>query len=623
LREAGFQVEIADYEYLYRMGLCDLQPERWLEQLCEPLLAANHLIVGITALADTLPTCILIGRYLKRQMPSVTVVIGGPGVFGTLPELLQIHNDAVDYVCDGEGELCFQELATRLAAGERRPVVRGFHSAVDGQVMSMGRHPFADLNHLPMPAYDLLPVPSYLELASPRIFDVYVGSGCTYLCRFCVTSLFWSREFRSKSPETLMRELDFLHQRFGSARFNFLHDNFANQRHYLDEFIEYFRQFNTKYEWGCAVRPDNVTLDQLQRMRQAGCFNVFCGTDSGSSRILKAMQKMPSARRSYEFFANCRASGLQYETNTIIGYPDELDVDLEESLELIFASAAGGSENSDASVLQPLPGAPVTLDHAEYLEYVEDNGMGTFLPPETIAMVKASPRMFSGFYFIRKNNRTFQTYTRFVDLIRFFTRHWLRTVYFLKRKCGIRLIDLLDRIAEETATAKLGEQLGRVIEGLGLPASMLLTARSIYLYEAAEEEIASVDIANQVQNIYAAPRNLNNFAAYKMIDLALPVHRIFSAFPEIQEGGEEPAAATYLFFRRGDGRTSTLFLKPWQRDLWIELRAGGDKARVVASTTSRLALGRSTDSYPNVFHSVHEAVDLFSEILSDSNVRGH
>ena len=56
---------------------------------------------------------------------------------------------------------------------------------------------------------------------------------------------------------------------------------------YLDEFITYFTEHNPGFQWGCAVRPDNVRLDDLKRMRDAGCFSVFCGTDAGSEKILQ------------------------------------------------------------------------------------------------------------------------------------------------------------------------------------------------------------------------------------------------------------------------------------------------------------------------------------------------
>ena len=135
-------------------------------------------------------------------------------------------------------------------------------------------------------------------------------------------------------------------------------------------------------------------------MRDAGCFSVFCGTDAGSEKILKAMHKMPSTKRSYEFFENCMRLGIPFETNTIIGYPDETPEDLEAALEVVFDAISYGAGGSDASILQPLPGAEVTAEYAQSLEFVGDAGLGTFLPAEAAELARSRLEILSGFGFL-------------------------------------------------------------------------------------------------------------------------------------------------------------------------------------------------------------------------------
>ena len=289
------------------------------------------------------------------------------------------------------------------------------------------RREFANIDDLPMPAYDAVPVPEYLEMAAPRIFDVYLGSGCTYKCKFCVTSTFWDRDFRSKSPHIALAELRHLHDTYGITKFNFLHDNFANRRRYLEEFITYFAEHNPGFQWGCAVRPDNVRLDDLKRMRDAGCFTVFCGTDAGSEKILRAMHKMPSTKRSYELFENCMRLGIPFETNTIIGYPEETPDDLEAALEVIFDAISYGAGGSDASILQPLPGAEVTAEYAQSMEFVGDAGLGTFLPREAAELARSRLEILSGFGFLHYQNRPSSTTKQVLRLVRYFGRHYFLT----------------------------------------------------------------------------------------------------------------------------------------------------------------------------------------------------
>ena len=119
-RDAGFPVEILDYEYLVRRGEMEVPDnDRWIADLCDPIVDKSPVIVGLTALADTLPACLLMGRYIKQAAPHIIVVIGGPGVFGTMNEIGARFADCLDYLCVNEGEVAMVELARRVAANDR------------------------------------------------------------------------------------------------------------------------------------------------------------------------------------------------------------------------------------------------------------------------------------------------------------------------------------------------------------------------------------------------------------------------------------------------------------------------------------------------------------------------
>jgi radical SAM superfamily enzyme YgiQ (UPF0313 family) len=614
LRAAGFRVDVVDYEYLHRAQNRGLDGSNWLEAMCEPILELNPLVIGLTVLADTLPTCLLMGQYFKHRFPQVPIVFGGPGLYGCVPQVLNRYGDCLDYACLNEGELCMVDLCQRLAEGETLPLVQGFQMVREKQVLDGGRRPLADLNQLPSPAYDLVEVNSYLELASPRIFDIYLGSGCTYACQFCVTAPFWEKKFRAKNPKTVLSELDTLNAKYGIQKFNFLHDNFANSKEYLNNFIDYFKEFNHRYEWGCAVRPDNVTRDQLSRMRAAGCFNVFCGTDSGSTNILRAMKKMPNAQRSYLFFSNCQEVGLQFETNTIIGYPNETDDDLEESLDMVFASVAYGAVNSDVSVLQPLPGAPVTLNNKENLEFVEVQSLGTFLPSEVIKLAREDKELFSGFYFIQNKNREFLWYVKATDFVRFFTRHWFRTTYFLVKYCGISYVELFNKMESVRYSSELNSCFKSVFSTLKCPSQYANLAQSVFKYDEVEESLKNYDVVSEVENIYANPIQLDTRSSYRLLDLSHSVHHIFSKLPTLLVGPAIDVPSTYLFWRQEGGGVITLRLTHWQRDLWADM-VSNQGATVDVWRHIEPLFQQNIDSLDAITSAVNKAAETFGKIL--------
>ena len=611
LRASGHDVEIVDYEFLTRAGRFGLDDETWLADVCEPLLERRPQLIGMTVLADTLPVALLIGRYLRRADPGVVIAMGGPGVFGTFPGLLREFSDAVDYVCMNEGELAMTELADAIAAGDAHPRIPGFWSLESAGALVAQQREFANINDLPMPAYDAVPVPDYLEMASPRIFDVYLGSGCTYKCKFCVTSTFWERDFRSKSPHIALEELRHLYHNYGISKFNFLHDNFANKRGYLDEFIAYFAEHNPGFQWGCAVRPDNVRLDDLKRMRDAGCFSVFCGTDAGSEKILRAMHKMPSTKRSYELFENCMSLDMPFETNTIIGYPDETPDDLEAALEVVFDALSYGAENSDVSILQPLPGAEVTLEYQHSLEFVGDAGLGTFLPSEALELARSRLEVLTGFGFLHYRNRPFEYYQQVVRLVRYFGRHFFFTLRYMKVICGRRYVDVFDSLLG-CAEDVLAESIRPLVEDL--PEGRRVFAKALYEYESACEALVDVDINLEIDNVYSPSRQRSLGSGYQLVHVGADVVGLF-VNGNVRDGTSlECLATTYLIYLSSTGTLVTMQLSPWQRQLWdqLELLETAD----VDEMSQSVAAAHDV-SPPQARAAIQKALTTFADIRAD------
>ncbi|MFE4256526.1 B12-binding domain-containing radical SAM protein [Streptomyces sp. NPDC056910] len=569
---------VVDLEYEHRIGAFEPSDADWLDQTCARFLAADPDILGLTCLADTLPACLLIGREVKRLRPDVTVVLGGPGTFGVFPDALPRFADCVDFVCRGEGELAITALADAIADGADPTGVHGFWSCKNGQAVSSGPQPTTNLNLVPMPAYDAVPMGDYIRLSTPHIFDVHIGSGCTYSCKFCMTSTFWDRDFRIKDPAVILDELRFLHRTYGVTQFNFLHDNFANKRTYLDEFVSYFSEHNDMFEWGCAVRPDNVNPSLLRRMADAGCFNIFCGTDAGSEKILKAMLKMPSTKRTYEFFRSAKEVGIQFETNTIVGYPDESAEDLEKALEVVFDAIAYGAVNSDLSVLQPLPGAEITDEYRTELEPLDSelDVMGTFLPSDVRALIKDDLATFTGFTFIRSGNRDYEYYQDVLRLSRYFTRRYYHLLRFLKQGAGHTYVEFIDALLERAAMP-IEEALAEILapmEGVHAQA-----ARALFAYDSMLAEFRGDEVEEELVNVYRRPATVEEKPHFLIADFDVDVVTMISDPREITWKPELSRPTVVVVYRASEAEVSTLRLTPAQAKVFKALMPRGREER--------------------------------------------
>ncbi|MEU6543050.1 radical SAM protein [Streptomyces sp. NPDC046859] len=569
---------VVDLEYEHRIGAFEPSDADWLDQTCARFLADDPDILGLTCLADTLPACLLIGREVKRRRPDVTVVLGGPGTFGVFPDALPRFADCVDFVCRGEGELAITALADAIADGTDPAGVRGFWSCENGQAVSSGPQPTTNLNLVPMPAYDAVPMGDYIRLSTPHIFDVHIGSGCTYSCKFCMTSTFWDRDFRIKDPAVILDELRFLHRAYGVTQFNFLHDNFANKRTYLDEFVSYFAEHNDTFEWGCAVRPDNVNPSLLRRMADAGCFNIFCGTDAGSEKILKAMLKMPSTKRTYEFFRSAQEVGIQFETNTIVGYPDESADDLEKALEVVFDAIAYGAVNSDLSVLQPLPGAEITDEYRAELEPL-DTGldvMGTFLPSDVRALIKDNLATFTGFNFIRKGNQDFGYYQDVLRLSRYFTRRYYHLLRFLKQGAGHTYVELIDALRARAAMP-IDEALAGILSHMdGVHAQ---AAKALFAYDSMLAEFRGDEVEEELVNVYRRPATVEEKPHFLISDFDVDVVTMISDPREITWSPELSRPTVVVVYRASEAEVATLRLTPAQAKVFRTLMPRGPEER--------------------------------------------
>lgn len=288
---------------------------------------------------------------------------------------------------------------------------------------------------------------------------------------------------------------------------------------------------------------------------------------------------------------------MGFETNTIIGNPDESPADLEESLSLVFDCIGHGGAGADLSVLQPLPGAPVTEEHREYLVPEDNVQPGGFLPPEVRELVRDDLPAFSGFGFIRKGNREFGYYSSFVPIARFFTRHYFRTVHFLNKRCGLTYIEMFEWMAGESDPDRFPRRFARLVRERGSE-----EARSVHAYDDAVERIKGTELRGEVENTYSEPARTAGRSRYRLLVLPHEAHASFGSMPRRR--------TAYLLFSRG-GRVVAVKLSNWQEEFWRAAEALGDAGKPGAGWTRRL-VGLGVDPVR-----ARTAVEAFSGLVEE------
>lgn len=361
----GHRVTIYDPKREVRFGRRSYDAD-FYDAAAQDILATRPEAVGFTTLGCSFLFAVRVAERIKLQEPEMPILLGGPHATMLDRRILEAY-DQFDVVVRHEAEQTLPPVLARLET-------RGFdsipgltwRSRTRGEVRSTpGLPKVEDLDSLPIPLYDLYPIP---ELALD-LMRVEAGRGCPFSCTFCSTASFFQRSYRLKSPERLLREMDLLHARYGAAEFKLDHDLFTVDRHKVRAFCEAVQGRN--YRWRVSARTDCVDEELLESMALAGCIGLYFGIETGSQRMQRISQKRLHLDGVDRILALAESFGIESTVSFITGYPEETREDQDATLDMV-GDAFRRSEAwclPQLHILLPEPGTPMFEQHAHVLAY--------------------------------------------------------------------------------------------------------------------------------------------------------------------------------------------------------------------------------------------------------------
>lgn len=302
VRERGFDVWVLDAygegwgnrvrvdECFTRVGLSD-------DDIRERVRAVNPDVVGITNLfTNQVEYMFHAAKLVKEVNPSACVVVGGAHP-SSLP--LECFSEHIDFVVSGEGELPFLGILESISGERNIESVKNIYYTVAGEVVyNGGGEGIRDLDSIPYPAYDLLPMESYREAGvldstvrgghHSRYSMVVSSRGCPYRCCFCSVHLLEGRVWRGRSPEDVVGELILLNTMYGVSRFSFEDSNFTYDMGRVERICDLIVDSGLNLRWTLpnGVRADKITPRLVGKMRDAGCVEVTVAVEHGSQEFL-------------------------------------------------------------------------------------------------------------------------------------------------------------------------------------------------------------------------------------------------------------------------------------------------------------------------------------------------
>lgn len=335
-RERGHEVSIVDV---------DLEPEH-------PLDFGIWDVVGITSDTPRYPEALKVAKEAKKE--GCIVVMGGYHV--TFRDEEALSSGLVDYVVRGEGEEVFPALLEALDGGDPEDVP-GLSFRENGRlVRTPNALPPQDLDSLPLPARDLLPMAKYRTMLRGRpSTSVVTSRGCPFNCYFCASSAFGGLKWRPRSPESVADEVELLHREYGYGAVTFMDDNFTLSPKRVSDFIDELDRRGLDIYWYCFSRVDTIVRNPelIRRMAEAGAVEIFLGLESGSQEVLNSYGKRTTVEQEKEAIEILKSCGIRPYGSFIIG-------GIRETREMAERTIALAEELSlDAvqfSILTPYPG---------------------------------------------------------------------------------------------------------------------------------------------------------------------------------------------------------------------------------------------------------------------------
>jgi hypothetical protein len=328
--------------------------DRFHDHIAGTLLAAGDDLVGLMTDADSLAHTVLIARQIKERSPGTLVAIGGPASSPLAARFLESFPE-FDFLIRGEGEETFAEMLSTLRDARSLETVLGLvWRGAGGTVHANPARPvIPDLDQLPIPdfaAYDrMATAPIYLD----------VGRGCPFNCKFCSTASFFSRRYRVKSVARIIAEITLLRDTYGRREINFSHDIFTCDNAFASAFCDAFAAARLGVSWTCSTRTDVITPELLERMAAAGCVEIYYGIEAGSARMQAAIDKNLDLERSRQIVRATVEAGIRPVTGFIVGYPDETEETLNDTIGRFFEFLQLGNHRAHMFTLCPFHESPM------------------------------------------------------------------------------------------------------------------------------------------------------------------------------------------------------------------------------------------------------------------------
>jgi len=337
----------------------------WIKKIINEIKAYSPDIIGITLFSNELKDIAALSKLLKKEIPYVNIVLGGPHPT-TMPQETLEQIPHCDIVIRGEGELVMYNLIKTLSSDKDLKKVKGIsfkrkndkiHHCNDAEIINnLDEFPFPDRNSL---------IHNYKKRNYGSILygfpsDTLITSrGCPFQCNFCFKVC---NKYRSRSPENVLKEIDWIMKNISPRSIQIMDDSFTIERERCMKILDLLIERNYPCRFKIRSRVTGIDEELLKKMKKAKVETIVYGFESGSQKMLDSFNKKTTVEQNIRACKLTKKAGINCFGDMILFYPGEDKDTLKETEQFIKKAKPTGVK---FYVLTPLPKTKIYNDYKD------------------------------------------------------------------------------------------------------------------------------------------------------------------------------------------------------------------------------------------------------------------
>jgi radical SAM superfamily enzyme YgiQ (UPF0313 family) len=326
-----------------------------LDTLKEKIIGDKPEVIAVYTNLMTKLNVLKIIKYIRSEptLSHTKIVLGGPEVRNYSENFL---NYGADFIIIGEGEetmlelvnylykLTHHEALNKVQGDETAKInsIKGIAYLENGTLITTAERPLIkDINTLPFPNRQKIDFTPYLNGWKTHhgysMMSVNTMRGCPYTCKWCSRAVYGGT-YRRRSPQLVAQELKLIKKTYKPDMIWFVDDVFTIHHKWLAEFAEEVKKQDAIIPYEVISRADRLNEDVLRILKASGCFRVWVGAESGSQKIIDAMDRRVDVMQTREMIRLAKRHGIEAGTFIMLGYPGETKEDIKETIEHLVQS---------------------------------------------------------------------------------------------------------------------------------------------------------------------------------------------------------------------------------------------------------------------------------------------